>query len=153
MNGDIMEGLLLINGVDVWTEYGAWLAEDKEGETTNYSALQKPPAVKPQVAVNIREEDGEKLPEDLMQRWEPRDVTLKFAIAAESRAAFNTRRDSFISFLKKGLKGWLEISVPELDRTFRMYYRDCGSYTHLEDMGGSVAGMFSVKFREPKPEF
>lgn len=68
MNDEIMEGLLLINGVDIWTEYGAWLAEEKEGETTNYSALLKPPAAKAQMAVSFREDDGEKLPEDLGQK-------------------------------------------------------------------------------------
>lgn len=36
---DIMKGLLFINNRDVWTDFGAWLVEDKEGETKNYSAL------------------------------------------------------------------------------------------------------------------
>ena len=96
---DIMRGLLFINGRDVWTDFGAWLVEDKEGETKNYSALQKPPAAKAHVAVNFREQDGEKLPEKLVQKWEPRDISLKFAIAASDRAAFIARRDAFVLFL------------------------------------------------------
>lgn len=152
MNDEIMEGLLLINGVDIWTEYGAWLAEEKEGETTNYSALLKPPAAKAQVAVSFREDDGEKLPEDLGQKWEARDVTLKFAIEAPTRAAFMERRNAFVAFLKAGDKGWLSMAVTELGRTYRMYYRDTGNYTHFEDTGESVAGLFTIKFREPDPE-
>ena len=61
---DIMEGLLYINGRDVRTDFGAWLTEDKERETKNYSALQKPPATKSHVAVSFREQDGEKLPKN-----------------------------------------------------------------------------------------
>ncbi|MCX4333168.1 MAG: hypothetical protein OSJ25_06940 [Paramuribaculum sp.] len=150
---DIMRGLLFINGRDVWTDFGAWLVEDKEGETKNYSALQKPPAAKAHVAVNFREQDGEKLPEKLVQKWEPRDISLKFAIAASDRAAFIARRDAFVLFLKTGADGWLSLTVPELGKTYRIYYKDCSDYDHLEDIGGSVAARFTVVFREPNPQF
>ena len=33
---DILKGLLLINGVDVFVDYGAFLAEEKAGDTKNY---------------------------------------------------------------------------------------------------------------------
>ncbi len=151
---DIMEGLLYINGRDVWTDFGAWLTEDKERETKNYSALQKPPATKSHVAVSFREQDGEKLPKKLMQKWEPRDITLKFAISASDKASFLARRDSFIKFLKDGADGWLDMEVPELGRPYHTYYKDCSDYEHLEDIGdGLVAARFTVKFHEPKPEF
>lgn len=151
---DIMKGLLFINNRDVWTDFGAWLVEDKEGETKNYSALQKPPATKTHVAVSFREQDGEKLPEKLVQKWEPRDISLKFAVAADDRAAFMARRDTFVSFLKNGTDGWLEIRVPELGKTYRVHYKDCSDYDHLEDIGnGMVAARFTIKFHEPNPEF
>lgn len=151
---DIMKGLLFINNRDVWTDFGAWLVEDKEGETKNYSALQKPPATKTHVAVSFREQDGEKLPEKLVQKWEPRDISLKFAVAADDRAAFMSRRDTFVSFLKNGTDGWLEIRVPELGKTYRVHYKDCSDYDHLEDIGnGMVAARFTIKFHEPNPEF
>ena len=38
MTMDILKGLLLINGVDVFVDYGAFLAEEKAGDTKNYSA-------------------------------------------------------------------------------------------------------------------
>ncbi len=124
---DIMNGLLYINGRDVWSDFGAWLTEEKEGDTKNYSALQKP---------------------------EPRDIALKFAVAAADKASFIARRDAFVSFLKEGTDGWLDMRVPELGRTYRVYYKDCSDYEHLEDIGGGmVAARFTVKFREPNPEF
>ena len=73
---DILKGLLLINGVDVFVDYGAFLAEEKAGDTKNYSALLKPPSAKPHTAVSFREKDGEKLPDALLPAWEARDVTL-----------------------------------------------------------------------------
>lgn len=151
---DIMKGLLFINNRDAWTDFGAWLVEDKEGETKNYSALQKPPATKAHVAVSFREQDGEKLPEKLVQKWEPRDISLKFAVAADDRASFMSRRDTFVLFLKNGADGWLKIRVPELGKTYRVHYKDCSDYDHLEDIGnGMVAARFTIKFHEPNPEF
>lgn len=89
-----------------------------------------------------------------MQKWEPRDVSLKFAVAADDRAAFMSKRDTFVSFLKNGADGWLEIRVPELGKTYRVYYRDCSDYDHLEDIGnGMVAARFTIKLHEPNPEF
>lgn len=151
---DIMEGLLYINDRDIWTDFGAWLAEEKEGETKNYSALQKPPAVKPHIAVSFREQDGEKLPDKIVQRWEPRDIDLRFAVAADDKVSFIAKRDAFISFLKNGSDGWLNIRVPELGKTYRVYYKDCSDYDHIEAIGGGlVAACFTIKFREPTPEF
>ena len=66
---DILKGLLLINGVDVFVDYGAFLAEEKAGDTKNYSALLKPPSAKPHTAVSFREKDGEKLPDALLPAW------------------------------------------------------------------------------------
>lgn len=149
---DIMEGLLIVNGRDVWKEYGAWLAEEKEGDTRNYSALLKLPAVKGHVAVDFRERDGEELPEALEQRWAARDVQLRFAIAARNEVEFMARRNAFVAFLKEGAKGWLSVEVPELGRTYRMHYAECTDYEHLRDTGEGVAGVFTVKLREPKPE-
>ena len=57
MTMDILKGLLLINGVDVFVDYGAFLAEEKAGDTKNYSALLKPPSAKPHTAVSFREKD------------------------------------------------------------------------------------------------
>lgn len=151
MTMDILKGLLLINGTDVFTAYGAYLVEEKKGDNKNYSALLKPPAAKSHTAVSFRERDGEKLPDSLLPAWEARDVTLQFAIMAADRAQFLSRYSSFLKFLKKGDKGWLNINPPELGRTYRMYYKDCTDYTQLTDFGGEVIAKFSVKFREPVP--
>ncbi|KAA6351221.1 hypothetical protein EZS27_001367 [termite gut metagenome] len=147
---DVLTGLLYINTQDVYAMYGAFLCEDKKGEHANYSALLKPPAMKPYVAVDFREEDGEKLPQTLTPAFEAREVSLQFAIQAPSKAIFLQRYMGFVQLLKSG---WLQIYLPELNKTYRMYYVSCTGYTQLTALdAGIVAGRFGVKFREPIPE-
>lgn len=148
---DILKGLLFINNVDVFEEYGAFLTEDTPDAYTNYSELLTPPKMKPYTAIDYREEDGEKLPEVLpTPAYEPRDVQLYFAIQAETAAQFLARYMAFIRMLKAG---WLMIRVPELGMTYKMYYKTAGKYeqiTHFEDY---VAARFKVVLREPIPAF
>lgn len=147
----ILEGLLFINEKDVYKEYGIFLTESKMGEHENYDALLKPPAMKAYTTVSFREQDGEKLPDVLpLPCFEARDVTLYFALVADTRANWSARYTAFFTLLKSG---WLNIRVPELDKTYRVYYKECSSYeqlTYLEDEA-VYASRFKVKFREPKP--
>jgi hypothetical protein len=146
---EILEGLLLINETDVYIEYGAFLTEDKAEDNTNYAALLRPAAMKPYVAVSFREENGEKLPEQLLPRSEARDVTLQFAIVAGNATAFKTKYRAFVAFLKSG---WLNIQLPELNETFKMYFVSCTDYEQLTTISTTtVAAKFKVKFREPVP--
>lgn len=146
---DILAGLLTVNGKDMWTTFGAFLCEDKQGDYTNYSELQKPPAAKNYTAVAYREENGEELPEELPVRFEARDVTLYFAIIAASRKEWRERYGAFVSFITSG---WLNIHVPELDKTYKMLYKSCTQYTQLTPIeDGYIAAKLKVKLREPKP--
>lgn len=146
---EVLKGLLYINGNDVFLNYGAYLTEEKEGDFTNYSALMKPPAMKPYTAVAFREEDGEKLPEVLSPAFEARDITLYFAIMADDDSAFLKNYSEFVKFLKSG---WLNLFLPEIDKTFRLYYKDCTEWSQLTPFdNGRVVAKFKVKFREPKP--
>ena len=56
----ILGGLVLMNGTDIWTEYGVFLAEEKRGGMDNLTAILTPSKAKADTAVNIREEHGEK---------------------------------------------------------------------------------------------
>ena len=147
----VLQGLLFINGVDVYLQYGAFLSEDKASDNTNYSALMRPASMKPYIAVSFREQNGEKLPETLLPRSEARDVTLQFAIIAEGAADFMHKYAGFINFLKSG---WLNIHLPELSRTFRMYAASWTDYEQLTPVSDTtVAAKFRVRFREPSPTF
>ena len=62
---------------------------------------------------------------------------------------------SFISFLKQGENGWLNIHFPELELTMRVFYVESPAYKPLTYLWreGVHASSFKVKFREPKPSF
>ncbi|GHV66998.1 hypothetical protein FACS1894199_11590 [Bacteroidia bacterium] len=145
----ILDGLLFINNVDVYQTYGVFLSENNASDHANYSALLKPSDIKPTIAVNFREENGEKLPDELLPRSEPRDISLQFAIIATSTTDYKQKYKSFVQFLKAG---WLNINVTELGETFKMYFLSCDNYDQLTALNdNTVAAKFKVRFREPVP--
>lgn len=82
-----LDGQVLINGTDIWREYGAFLTEEKKGGRENLTAILAPAKAKSHIGVNFREHDGTKYSEDLKPKSEERDVTLHFAIFAPTREA------------------------------------------------------------------
>ena len=150
---DILGGLVLVNGTDIWTEYGVFLVEDRRGGMENLTAILTPSKAKKDTAVDIREEHGEKYSAVLTPRNEARDVTLHFALYARTQSGWMKRYFAFVNFLKKGRDGWLDISFPQLELTLRVKYADCTKFTPLPYLGkeGVHAGKFKVKFREPVP--
>lgn len=151
--GKILSGLVLVNGIDIWTEYGVFLVEDKRGDMENLTAILTPSKAKPDTAVNIREEDGEKYSAVLAPKNEARDVTLHFALYNKTQAGWMKKYFEFINFLKQGKDGWLDISFPQLDLTLHVKYKESPKFKPLTYLWkeGVHASKFKVKFREPKP--
>lgn len=148
---EIKGGLLFINNVDVYKVYGVFLTEDQEGSYSNYDELMKPSQVKSYTEISYPEQDGVKLPAQISPKLEARDFTLYFALVAKNRTEFYTRYSSFLSLLRSG---WLDIKVPELDKTYKVYYKECSGYSQLVPLSestGEVGARFKVKFREPSP--
>ena len=121
---DILGGLVLVNGTDIWTEYGVFLVEDRRGGMDNLSAILTPSKTKKETAVDIREEDGEKYSAVLTPRNEARDVTLHFALYNKTKEGWLRKYFAFINFLKKGKDGWLDIAFPQLDLTLHAKYTE-----------------------------
>lgn len=155
MDNASLKNLVIINGKDIWTEFGAFLTEEKKGGRENLTAIMSPSKVKTHVAVNIREENGSKYSSVLDVKNEERDVTLHFALFAESRSEWLQMYRDFITFLKEGENGWLSMRLPELSLTMRLFYVDCSGYKPLTYLWkeGVHASRFKVKFREPVPSF
>lgn len=149
----ILGGLVLVNGTDIWTIYGAFLVEDKRGGMDNLTAILTPSKAKADTAVDIREEDGEKYSAVLTPRNEARDVTLHFALYNKTQAGWLKKYFEFINFLKQGKDGWLDISFPQIGLTLHVKYADSPKFKPLTYLWkeGVHAGKFKVKFREPKP--
>ena len=60
MDTTALNGLVFINGKDIWSEFGAFLTEEKKGGRDNLTSIIAPSKVKSHVGVNIREHDGTK---------------------------------------------------------------------------------------------
>ena len=148
-----MGGLVLINDIDIWTEYGVFLVEDKRGGMENLTSILTPSKAKADTAVNIREEDGEKYSAVLTPRNEARDVTLHFALYNKTQTGWLKKYFEFINFLKQGKDGWLDISFPQLDLTLHVKYADSPKFKPLTYLWkeGVHASKIRVKFREPVP--
>ena len=150
----ILEGLFLINDADIYTRFGAFLAETAADRNTNYEALLLPPSLKEQPSVSFPDEDGERLPDTLTQVFEGRDITLQFAIVAPDDRTFLSRYVGFVRFLKEGDGGWLTLHLTDVGLQFRVYLVSSTGYSQLVPFGqGQVAALFSVRFHEPQPTF
>lgn len=155
MNSESLKNLVIINGKDIWTTFGAFLVEEKRGGRENLTAIMTPSKAKSHVAVNIREENGSQYSAVLDVKSEERDVTLHFALVADSRSEWLRKYREFIAFLKTGNNGWLSVRFPELDLTLRMFYLESSNYKPLSYLWneGIHASRFKVKFKEPEPTF
>lgn len=155
MENKALEGLVIINGRDIWKEFGVFLTEERRGGRENLTAIMAPAKTKEHVGVNIRERDGVKYSQVLSVANEERDVTLHVALVAGTRAEWLARYRAFISFLKKGDGGWLTVALPELALSMRMFYVSSSSYKPLTYLWreGLQASRFKVTLREPEPSF
>lgn len=144
---------MLINGTDIWEEYGVFLTEERRGSRENLNAILSPSKVKEHVGVRFREADGAKYSNALTVKNEEREVTLHFAQYAATRAEWLGRYRAFMRFLKAGQNGWLNITFPELNLTLRVFYVDCSGYRSLTYLWqeGVQAGRYRVRFKEPDP--
>lgn len=149
----VLSGLVLMNGTDIWEEYGVFLTEEKKGGLENLAAILAPSKVKEHVGVDFRELDGKRYSETLEVVNEERDVTLHFAQYAPTKAEWMRKYMAFIGFLKNGDDGWLNIRFTELDLTLRVFFVECSSFRPLTYLWKErvQASRYKVKFREPEP--
>jgi len=155
MESEILKNLVLVNGTDIWTEYGAFLVEERRGGMDNLTEILKASKVKSHVGVDFRESDGVKYADELDVKNEEREVALHFALVADTRAQWLTRYRRFVNMLKKGNNGWLQVVFTELGLTLKMYYVDCTQVRPLTYLWkeGVHAARLKVRFREPNPVF
>ena len=144
-------GKLYINNLDAYTEYGVFLAKDRGGTYDNISVLMRPPPAKKHTTIDYRECDGEEVDVSGV-RFEARDVSLRFAMIVDGEQEFRTKYKNFIDVLKSGM---INMRVTETGKTYKFYYQSCPGMvmkTRLKTTG-KLAAMWTIKFREPKPEF
>lgn len=150
---NILDGLVLINGIDIWKKYGVFLTEEKKGGRENLNAILSPSKTKDHVGVDIREHAGKKYSKKLVPANAERDVTLHFAQYAKTKEEWLANYMAFIRFLKNGNDGWLTITFTELNLTLKVFYLDSSTYRTLTYLWkeGIQASRYKVRFREPEP--
>lgn len=150
---DIRSGQVYINNMDIYSEYGAFLSEERKGGRENLKSIYTPSSTKKHVAVNFRERSGEKYAKELLVVNEARDVTLTFCIYAPTKEKWLEQYNAFIACLKRGDKGWLAFWFPSINLELKMFYQSCTSYAPLTYLwqSGVQASHFKIKFREPQP--
>ena len=148
----ILAGQVYINDTDIYTEFGAFLSEQRKGAKENSKSIFTPSKLKKQVAVDFREKPGEKYPKNLMNVNEARDVTLTFCIYAKTKADWLSKYKAFITFIKAG---WLDFYFPSIDHRMRMFYKSCSGFSPISYIWveGVQAAHFKIVFREPSPTF
>jgi hypothetical protein len=149
----ILSGQVLVNGTDIWQEYGVFLTEEKKGGRENLTAILAPSKVKDHVGVDIREQNGKRYSQNLVVKNQERDVTLHFAQYASTKSDWLQNYMDFIQFLKTGNNGWLNIEFTELSLMLRVFYVESTAYRPLTYLWkeGVQASRYKVKFREPNP--
>lgn len=151
----VLEGQVLINGTDIWKEFSVFLTEERKGGRENLNAILAPSKTKGHTAVDFREKNGEKYSKKLIVASEARDITLHFALYADSQKEWLEKYVAFIQFLKTGKDGWLDVNFPGLNLTLRVFYTESSSFRSITYLWkeGKQAGAFKIKFREPDPKF
>lgn len=145
-----LTGLLLLNGEDVWLRWHAFLS-DEGRQGSSLSSLLQPASAKPIPTVSYPEESGARYPQSIQVTLEPREITLGFAIAADTLSDYMAYYTEFLGALRRGL---IELRVPELGRTYKLLYRSCSTYQQLAYVSeGYIVGRMDIKFIEPSPSY
>lgn len=144
-----MTGYMTINDTDIWTQYGAFLAELEPGGHTNMDALLRLPKAKDITTVDFRERTGVELPADPAVKLSSIERTLQFWLSAATASVRLQRYRELLTLLTSGK---LEVAVKDY-RTYSLVYLDMPADPEwYADCSGQKFGvLFSVKFLEAQP--
>ncbi len=142
-----LTGYLIINGVDFWSEFNAFLCELSAAATVNKTELLKTPRMKAYTAVSFRERNGEDLPAELPEpRYEAIDRSIQLCVFDNTMAGVMSKYNALMELMKNG---WITVIAKDIC-TRKMYYQEQSDPTWYDDLK-QPACVFKVKLREPKP--
>lgn len=144
-----MTGYLTINGVDVWTQFGAFLAETSPDEHSNMDALLRMPKAKEVTTVDFREQHGVSIPQSPDVKLDKIERTLRFWLSADSNVECLYRYYGLYALLVSGV---LTLKLKDF-RDFKLLYSDMPADPEFVTAAdGSRCGvLFSVKFLDYAP--
>jgi hypothetical protein len=145
---EIVSGLLYVNGEDLFLSCGAFLSEERQGDTKNYDALMMLAKAKPRTAVDFPERAGKDYGDDVTTVLDERQVTLRFSIEAADVADFMAKRRQLMQLFCSGM---LSFRFPELGATYHFLYEENTQWSQLTDFSGKVYASCLIRFTEPNP--
>ncbi|MGL5681663.1 MAG: hypothetical protein ACRDDZ_01245 [Marinifilaceae bacterium] len=137
-----MKGQCIINGVDIFTEFGVFLEE------TSYNNLLLPPPTKEHVKNDFRSNHGTDILIKSIKKKE-RDVTLVFGIKQPTKELFISKYKLFTEFIVSGkiIQGKIypnEVKI--LGTTYKLVYVNATAFGYYKTFG-----KLTVRFNEPNP--
>src|ERR1035437_8452547 len=141
-----MTGEVIIDTIDIWTTYGAFMLKG------SYDSFMKPAKRKVSLSNNWPEQNG--LDIDLTDpKYEAKEVEPSFILSASSETEWWTRYNAFFALLK--LAGERSFYVRELNKTFLIYYIETPTYVQLTKIKSvnQVVAQFTIKFGIANPDF
>jgi len=73
---------------------------------------------------------------------------------ADSKEDFLSAYTIFLAKMREGSNGWVNLRVPELNKTFHLYYLSSEDYKQMTALSeGKVVALITLKFSEPNPSY
>ncbi len=137
--------LMCLNGKDIQEWWGLTPLEG------TLNTLMKPAPMKALVTnENAALHGSHILSAPTSRRYQKQDFSLMFYMKAASMTDLHRQVETLVSNLKNGVNntGVNELTIPELETTFRLIYSSVDKYTNFGLSGGAT---ISIKFTEPNP--
>lgn len=138
-----LEGLHYIDGKDLYTTFGVIISEGSDD-------FLKFPKRKESITHDWGDKNG--IDVDLSKPFfEAKDVSLRCALIATSKAEFWTNHRAFLA--EMGKPGTRRLTVSAFEQSFYVFYRDCTNFerfTQIKD--GKIACKFTILVTEQEPQ-
>jgi hypothetical protein len=142
-----MTGELLIDGYDVYREYGVTPLRG------TFNEVMRPVNVKSPLKIEIENQDGEEIYfPDNNTLIASREITIPVALVAYNANDFLSKKRKFEELLRKGM---FFMYFSKIDTGMNCYLVDFQQYTQLEDIEigqqKRVSATLNIKLKEPNP--
>lgn len=134
------DNIIYINDKDIWIEWSAILIEG------SYNSLMEPADLKSYVENDFRSQHGKRVSVK-NTRYKDRNITLVFDIQGTSMRDYNSKKDSLLAEMQKGI---FELKVIPLMTVYKVFLPP-GYFLGLSSDPGLSSGKFSVRLNEPNP--
>ena len=142
-----MTNLWKINGVDIYSTYGAAILRG------SYVDLLTPPTPKKRLEHDYIDQNGVAVDTTSTLTYEAKRFNIKIALKASSATEFWSRYNALFAVL--AVPGTFTLWIADLNKTYTLLYEGCSKVEKLTRITGStfVYATFELKLLQPNPLF